>query len=182
MAKNRERTGFCLTIARMLRGLLIFVVLIGIVLPRFLGSTLFDHFFMYTGKFFAQFLPEQVEDISLLPAYDYNDIQLSWVAHPNKPDFADHVPPDSLLKDEQQSARIGVFFVHPTGYFGNRWNARPHPNIWSDPIGVVGDFFADLTGMSGEIIVCLCVRCTNGNCIISITLKVESRMQAYIIM
>lgn len=46
-----------------------------------------------------------------------------WAALPTKKDFADGVP-DPSLSDNQSSAEIDVFFVHPTSYLrGKAWNA-----------------------------------------------------------
>ena len=58
-------------------------------------------------------------------ATDYS-LEKNWAALPNKVDLADRVP-DPALKDEQSTATIDVFFLHPTSYTGKRndidWNA-----------------------------------------------------------
>src|SRR3954466_5565040 len=47
----------------------------------------------------------------------------NWAALPVKSDNADWVPEKSSLKNNQDSAKVDVFFIHPTtdvtGYFGN---------------------------------------------------------------
>ncbi|MEO6039869.1 MAG: DUF3089 domain-containing protein, partial [Saprospiraceae bacterium] len=56
-----------------------------------------------------------------------NYAQLSnWAAHPDKKDPADRTPKG--LHDEQATAPVDVFFIHPTSYLGlrgadNNWNA-----------------------------------------------------------
>lgn len=60
------------------------------------------------------------------PPPDYADLQ-NWAAHPDKTDPADRTPcPD--VRDEQPTAEVDVFFLHPTTYTGDRrferhWNA-----------------------------------------------------------
>lgn len=60
-----------------------------------------------------------------LAAPNYSDLK-NWAAHPEKHDFADSIPSDSGLKDEQSTAEVDVFFVHPTTYTlkkgNNAWN------------------------------------------------------------
>jgi hypothetical protein len=57
------------------------------------------------------------------PAPDYTQ-PAHWAALPNRPDAADFVPAHSNLHDQQAAARVDVFFVHPTTYFGRTtWNA-----------------------------------------------------------
>lgn len=70
-----------------------------------------------------------VDDLSKLPeAPDYSNLNM-WAGHPDQQDAADLVPgePDSL-KNGQASAKVDVFFVHPTIYTGKQqkeypWNA-----------------------------------------------------------
>ncbi len=50
----------------------------------------------------------------------------NWAAHPDKQDPADRTP--TGLRDEQATATVDVFFIHPTTYLGSRrgennWNA-----------------------------------------------------------
>ncbi|NUM50199.1 MAG: DUF3089 domain-containing protein [Flavobacteriales bacterium] len=47
----------------------------------------------------------------------------SWAALPNRKDNADLVPDNSLLKNSQDSALADVFYIHPTSYNGEEWNA-----------------------------------------------------------
>ena len=48
-----------------------------------------------------------------------------WAALPTKKDSADVNIPAAGIKDEQATAPIDVFYVHPTTYLiGNRWNAN----------------------------------------------------------
>lgn len=58
-------------------------------------------------------------------ALDYTALSL-WAAHPEKADMADGVPVASL-KDNQATAAVDVFFVHPTTYtkkfINDNWNA-----------------------------------------------------------
>jgi hypothetical protein len=56
---------------------------------------------------------------------DYGALQY-WAAHPDKKDLADKVP--NGLRDEQATANVDVFFVHPTTYLdaprkNRNWNA-----------------------------------------------------------
>ncbi len=51
----------------------------------------------------------------------------AWAAHPQKTDAADHSPCGST-PDQQATAPVDVFFLHPTSYYGRRrkpvyWNA-----------------------------------------------------------
>lgn len=47
----------------------------------------------------------------------------NWAALPWHRNPACLVPVDSGIRDRQQSAQVDTFFVHPTSYFGRRWNA-----------------------------------------------------------
>ncbi|MBH8559725.1 DUF3089 domain-containing protein [Hymenobacter negativus] len=56
------------------------------------------------------------------PAPDYAQAS-SWAALPTKKDSADAVPRHSTLRDEQATAAVDVFFIHPTTYYSPRhWN------------------------------------------------------------
>lgn len=47
-----------------------------------------------------------------------------WSALPQKKDSADAVIPNTGMKNEQSTAKVDVFFVHPTTYiWGRKWNA-----------------------------------------------------------
>ena len=55
-------------------------------------------------------------------APDYSNLQ-NWAAHPNKKDPADSVPLNSKVHDEQATADVDVFFLHPTTLTkGGGWN------------------------------------------------------------
>jgi hypothetical protein len=57
------------------------------------------------------------------PPPDYSD-EKNWCALPWKKDGADKVPANSNMKDEQDSAKVDVFFIHPTTYYSRKsWNA-----------------------------------------------------------
>ncbi len=58
-------------------------------------------------------------DVPKPPDYSRSE---SWAALPDRRDSADTVPAKSDLKDEQASASVDVFYVHPTVYFGRTWN------------------------------------------------------------
>ncbi|MEQ8350802.1 MAG: DUF3089 domain-containing protein [Leptospiraceae bacterium] len=62
------------------------------------------------------------EEEKATAAPDYSIIEF-WAASPDKTDEADHVPNHSGLSDLQSSAKVDVFFVHPTSYLGQTWNA-----------------------------------------------------------
>jgi len=66
-----------------------------------------------------------------LSAPDYNDLS-SWAAHPDKQDEADKTP-DPSLKNNQASAEIDVFFLHPTSYTKSKGNTNWNGAI-NDPI------------------------------------------------
>ncbi len=55
-------------------------------------------------------------------APDYSNLKY-WAAHPDKKDFADSIPQGSDFKDEQSTAEVDVFFLHPTTLTkGGGWN------------------------------------------------------------
>ena len=57
------------------------------------------------------------------PAPDYTNDD-TWAALPDREDNADVVPPDSGASDNQATAAVDVFFIHPTTYYKkNGWNA-----------------------------------------------------------
>lgn len=58
-------------------------------------------------------------------APNYSDLK-NWAAHPEKVDFSDSIPLNSGQKDEQATAEVDVFFVHPTTYTLSRGN-----NLWN---------------------------------------------------
>jgi len=56
-----------------------------------------------------------------LPAYSSEKF---WIALPWRHDIADTIPPGCYSKDAQDSAKVDVFYVHPTVYLaGIPWNA-----------------------------------------------------------
>ncbi|MDO8290289.1 MAG: DUF3089 domain-containing protein [Parvibaculum sp.] len=58
------------------------------------------------------------------PAPDYTRDD-AWTALPDVKDNADVVPPESGASDNQASAEVDVFFIHPTTYYKKSgWNAR----------------------------------------------------------
>ncbi|ABS64681.1 conserved hypothetical protein [Parvibaculum lavamentivorans DS-1] len=58
------------------------------------------------------------------PSPDYS-LEEAWAALPERDDKADVVPASSEAVDNQASAEVDVFFLHPTTYYGKAgWNAR----------------------------------------------------------
>ncbi|MEQ8265592.1 MAG: DUF3089 domain-containing protein [Parvibaculum sp.] len=58
------------------------------------------------------------------PAPDYMSDD-AWAALPEREDKADVVPAATNLADNQATAEVDVFFLHPTTYYGKAaWNAR----------------------------------------------------------
>ena len=58
---------------------------------------------------------------------DYSKAE-NWAALPDRSDEADHVPSCAGCRDEQSTAAVDVFFIHPTLYLDttaedNQWNA-----------------------------------------------------------
>jgi hypothetical protein len=77
--------------------------------------------------FVPQILPEPFSADRTPAPPDYNDIR-NWTALPEIADNADRVPDCAGCRDEQISAPVDVFFVHPTLYLdtnsvSNQWNA-----------------------------------------------------------
>ena len=65
-------------------------------------------------------------DAQKIPARPNYALLNNWAAHPQKKDPADRTP--NGLHDEQATAAVDVFFIHPTTYYGargsrNNWNA-----------------------------------------------------------
>jgi hypothetical protein len=57
------------------------------------------------------------------PPPDYSRTEC-WAALPTRFDSADLVPPGSGLQNNQDDAKVDVFFIHPTSYFKKKsWNA-----------------------------------------------------------
>lgn len=58
------------------------------------------------------------------PAPDYNS-ESAWIALPWRADQGDSLPPGCRLNDNQGTAAVDVFYVHPTVFFsGKDWNAN----------------------------------------------------------
>jgi hypothetical protein len=139
---NQKKRG-CLSTACV--ALLMLTVILIVFGHRLVGSQLYDTGFVSSGRYFATLLPVEEEEVENKP-YDYANIHESWVTHPDKLDWADTVPPDSELSDDQKTAKAAVFFVYPTGYFGLKMNSPSNPSLFSDPLGAFGDLLADITG------------------------------------
>lgn len=77
------------------------------------GPTLFFFLFSITCN-------SQVTDSSGIPDYSQS---VNWAALPNMVDEADEVP-DNSLRNNQDSAEVDVFFIHPTTHLSAPWN---HP-------------------------------------------------------
>ena len=72
----------------------------------------------------ASRIPTAAFEKNKIPATpQYSDLK-NWAAHPDKSDPADRVPEGTSLKDEQATAEVDVFFVHPTTYTMNRGNTE----------------------------------------------------------
>ena len=66
---------------------------------------------------------KSVKQSSNLSNPEYSNLN-HWAVHPQKKTNASNIPENSGLKDEQQSAPVDVFFIHPTSYLkGSYWNA-----------------------------------------------------------
>jgi Protein of unknown function (DUF3089) len=92
-----------------------------------LNSTRFFAFFVFTSIIFLQscssYKMTKGAVQSNVPAVpDYSQLQY-WAAHPDKRDLADSLPAQSNFKDEQATAEVDVFFLHPTTLTkGGGWN------------------------------------------------------------
>ncbi len=97
--------------------LLFIVFLFVITLPFFACKTAKPVQKYPTNNFDAAKIP---------PAPDYADLK-NWAAHPDVHDYADSVPANSGLKDEQAGSQADVFFIHPTTLLNEKgnifWNA-----------------------------------------------------------
>ncbi len=63
----------------------------------------------------------------------YSDLKY-WAAHPDKKDKADMVPEGTNLKDEQATAEVDVFFLHPTTYTNKRGNDQWNGDLESQKL------------------------------------------------
>lgn len=66
-------------------------------------------------------------ELPIPKAPDYADPN-TWAALPDRKDLADRTP-ESYLKDEQATAAVDVFFLHPTTYVG-----RKGEDNWNGPV------------------------------------------------
>lgn len=68
------------------------------------------------------------------PAPNYA-LTSSWIALPNRPDYAD-LTPDASFQNRQSSAEADVFFISPTIYQSNKyWNADVRDTVLNHKIG-----------------------------------------------
>lgn len=75
---------------------------------------------------FSRLKPERAFDAAQTPAVpEYSDAT-AWAALPDREDAADVVP-DATVSDNQATAEVDVFFVHPTTYY--------KPAGWNQPLG-----------------------------------------------
>ncbi|CAN5215692.1 hypothetical protein BH09BAC5_BH09BAC5_08660 [soil metagenome] len=85
-------------------------------------------FLIFFFSFFIELVSciKPVKDFSRYTTPSRPDYSLlkNWAALPTEKDSADTVPYGSGLKDEQKSAQVDVFYIHPTMFFkGKNWNA-----------------------------------------------------------
>jgi hypothetical protein len=67
------------------------------------------------------------ESYNIFPEPNYANNN-SWAALPVRDDNADLVPNKFLLKNNQDSASVDVFYIHPTSFNGKEWNASVENN------------------------------------------------------
>ena len=63
----------------------------------------------------------------------YADLKY-WASHPEKSDPADLIPAGTNLKDEQATAEVDVFFIHPTTYTTKRGNDQWNGDLASQKL------------------------------------------------
>ena len=91
----------------------------------------FAPFLLFLALFFACASPKSkipqvtFEAVKAPEVPHYADLK-NWAAHPDKHDFADSIPQNSGLKDEQTTAEVDVFFVHPTTF-----TLKSGTNVWN---------------------------------------------------
>jgi len=97
--------------------------LVGLVLVGAIGAITLYMNPKLTQRLFL--MPSGGFDLAAVPpAPDYFSAD-AWAALPERPDNADVVPPQSNVTDNQATALVDVFFVHPTTYHEkDSWNAR----------------------------------------------------------
>jgi hypothetical protein len=82
----------------------------------------------------ASRIPTTALDKNKIPTTpQYADLKY-WAAHPDKSDPADKVPVGTDLKDEQATAQVDVFFVHPTTYTNKRGNDQWNGDVNSQKL------------------------------------------------
>ena len=86
----------------MRNSLLAYILLIWAFLPNSM---------VFCQKHFA--LVQNFENTPVPDAPDYSNLSF-WAAHPEKSDNADKIPKNAATQDHQDTAKVDVFFVHPT--------------------------------------------------------------------
>lgn len=94
--------------------------------------------FLFLAAFFGpgcnRFVnPKTIFDPARTPKpSDYADLR-NWAAHPDLSDPADQTP-CPIIKNEQATAQVDVFFIHPTTYTGADKNQREWNGSLNDPV------------------------------------------------
>ena len=84
-------------------------------------------------KFAAQIKPDGNFSKENLPeAPDYSNLDC-WAAHPDKESKAQFIP-EGIELATQEDLKADVFFLHPTSYFGQTWNAALNHSFASEMI------------------------------------------------
>jgi len=93
-----------------------------LVAAAFVGAVLA---FQYQKEIAYRFLAPETgyDEMGIIPRPVYL-FPKWWSAHPDFDDFADRVPAGLDLVESQADAPADVFFVHPTTYLGDDWNAH----------------------------------------------------------
>jgi hypothetical protein len=106
---------------------------------RFLNSKNRNNFIFYflclcLLQSCASRIPTTAYDKNKTPAPpQYSDLKY-WASHPDKSDPADLVPEGTGLKNEQATAEVDVFFIHPTTYTMNRGNDQWNGDVNSQKL------------------------------------------------
>lgn len=101
------------------------ILVVMLIIVALLGAATFvyrDEIAMLMA--FNRLKPAQPFSTASTPASpDYSQRE-SWAALPDRKDSADALPAIGVM-DQQSSAAVDVFFVHPTTYFGtDAWNQQ----------------------------------------------------------
>jgi len=105
------------TIKRIL-GVLLLLLMAGAIALYFFRKPLFIGLLALIMRPDAPFDPANAP-----PAPDYTNTT-AWAAHPDKADPADWLPSGYVERDNPIREQVDVFYIHPTGFFGNNnWNA-----------------------------------------------------------